>query len=315
MALKKVSKDTVKTIVLHSMKMQPRSIKRITIGLDNEVYSFRANNKSYIVRINAKDSLKGSEKYIPIFRSLKIKVPKIIASDYSKTTVPYNWQIMTKLDGQDLKYAISKLNHNEISKIAKEIARIVKKLLKLPTNGKFGSVGLDDNDLKSSQKDKVIDMLREIKRRNATTGIVKKKYIDLFEHLIDEHTSYFENVKSQFYFDDINYKNVMIYNGKFNGLVDLDYIAYGDYLESIGRIMANGFGKDNGDYYTNAVMDELHLNANKRKIVMLWAILHRIFWLSEEGIQFNQNTSTKINRNVVEGDYAVIDSLIGEFSK
>lgn len=101
-------------------------------GIDNEVYSVKIETNNYIFRLNTRDSIKGSGIYIPMFKSKKIKVPDIIAENYSKTIVPYNYQILTKLEGMDIDAVISSLSDNELQDIANEIAIIIKKLITLP---------------------------------------------------------------------------------------------------------------------------------------------------------------------------------------
>jgi len=127
-----------------------------------------------------------------------------------------------------------------------------------------------------------------------------------------KYKNYFESVSSQFYFDDMSSKNVIINGGKFNGLVDLDGIVYGDYLEGVGRIKASWYGTKNGDFYVNAIMSSLGLSDKQKEIVCLWALLNRIFWQSEMGMKFNQNTSQQIDSEKVEAGNIAIDGLAKE---
>jgi hypothetical protein len=48
----------------------------------------------------------------------------------------------------------------------------------------------------------------------------------------------------------------MVPEGRFSGLVDLDALAQGDYLDAIGRIKASWYGTRYGNVYTEALMDE-----------------------------------------------------------
>ena len=54
-------------------------------------------------------------------------------------------------------------------------------------------------------------------------------------------------------------KNVLIDNGKFSGLVDIDTIVYGDPLEAVGSIKASWFGTHYCEVYTKAIEDEIRL--------------------------------------------------------
>lgn len=292
------------------------AIERMTIGLANEVYLVTLPDRSLIVRMNADPSkMKGSEKYVPLFKSLGIKVPDIIASDYSKTIVPFAYQIMTKIEGQDMGHVIDKLTNDQLVDIAKEVASIFRKLESLPTNGKFGWDNGDDGNFFSSWLELLEHMIHEVKERNEKTGVVGEHYIKVMEGIVKEYKGYFSNVRSVFYFDDLSTKNVMVHKGKFAGVVDLDSMEYGDSLEGVGRIKASWFGTPYGDFYANAVESELGLNPEQRKMVTVYGVLNHIYWLSEKGIQFNQNTSEEINQDQVEQDRKSIELLLAELRK
>lgn len=306
--------EIVKQISLKHFNKEPVQIERMKTGIDNEVYSVRVGTNDYIFRLNKRESIKGSGFYIPIFKSKGIKVPDIIAEDYSKETIPYNYQILDKLKGADIDQIINSLSDEELKDIANEIVTIVKKLITLPTNNKFGYAGVGREKFKLTWMEVVEEMLRTIKDRTAITATVKPEYLDIFQKALDKYASYFSTVPSQFYYDDMSSKNVIINNGKFNGLVDLDGVAYGDYLEGIGRIKASWYGTKYGEVYSKAVMDSLNLTEQQREIVAVYGLLNRIYWLSEIGIQFNQNTSGVIDTARVESANKVIDGLINELS-
>ena len=44
----------------------------------------------------------GSHNHIPIFKSKGIRVPDILAEDYSKISIPFAYQALTKIEGRDI---------------------------------------------------------------------------------------------------------------------------------------------------------------------------------------------------------------------
>ncbi|MFH1427424.1 MAG: phosphotransferase [Patescibacteria group bacterium] len=284
------------------------SIERMTMGICNDVFLVSLPSRQIIVRLNTDEAeMIGSEKHIPLLKSKGIRVPDIIASDYTKKFVPLVYQIHTKLEGQDLGQVIMNLSDKQLKDIAKEISIIIKKLATIPTNGKFGWIGssqqpLHDTWLEVLQPSKIIE-------RNKKTGVVGSTYIKMVHKILEKYKDYFNNVKSTFYYNDMSSKNVLIHQGKFSGLVDLDSMAYGDPLEAIGRIKASWYGTKYGKTYTDAVEKNLDLNNNQKEIVTVYAFLNRVHWLSERGIQFNKNTSAAINQKAVKNDKKIIDAL------
>ena len=49
-------------------------------------------------------------------------------------------------------------------------------------------------------------------------------------------------------------------------------------------------------------------------MVAVYALLNRIYWLSEIGVQFNQNTSENIDEKKVQKGNLIIDELIKEIT-
>lgn len=297
----------IKKIIEKELKQEVVKMQRMTTGICNEVFSVRLPKRDIIVRLNKdKANMIGSEKHIPLLASKGVPVPKILASDYSKKEFPYAYQILSKLPGKDIGLIIHKLSDKELKGIAKEISTTIKKLSKISTNGKFGWVGnnvpLYRTWLEIQQPTKVI-------ARNKKTGVVGQHNINLVKKVVEKYKDYFKNVESTFYYDDLSSKNVIINNGKFVGLVDLDTMAYGDPLEAVGRIKASWYGTKYGDTYTKAIEKCLKLNRKQKEMVTVYALLNRIHWLSEKGIQFNKNTSKNINQVAVKKDKKVINQL------
>ncbi|MEM6768657.1 MAG: hypothetical protein AAF655_27205, partial [Bacteroidota bacterium] len=93
----------------------------------------------------------------------------------------------------------------------------------------------------------------------------------------------------------LNSKNVMIYKGKFNGLVDLDFLLKGDYLESIGSIQAVWYGTELGEIYINEILKCQRLDSYHRNIINVYTIFTLIGWSMEAGVVHNGNSTGVIN--------------------
>lgn len=82
--------NLVSKIIQKHFQQEPVKITRMTVGTANEVYKVVLNDKEVVVRLSQFDKfLFGSHNHIPIFKNLAIKVPDILAEDYSKTFIPY----------------------------------------------------------------------------------------------------------------------------------------------------------------------------------------------------------------------------------
>lgn len=294
-------------------KKLPSKITRKTVGICNEVFEIEFENENYIVRMNEeKKYLYGTHTFLPIFQKLQIKTPPIIAEDYSKKQFPFCYQILSKIEGQDLGIVIHEISEKNLKSIAVEISDIFDKFNYLPLETTFGEkTGLDEEKYDSLTE--VIENQRKtIFERNEKTKVIDQETIDILNNVISNYQSYFSQVKPKLYYDDICSKNIMIHNGKFNGLVDLDFLMKGDYLEAIGRIVASWYGRKHEEIYIREIIKLQKLNEYQQKIVKMYALLNLIYWTSEEGVQFNSNSSGVINWKNVEGKKSQILGLYNE---
>lgn len=291
----------------------PDAITRMSNGICNEVYLVAAAGREMIVRLHGEPRyMLGSHNHIPLFKSKGISVPDILAEDYSKTELPFAYQVLTKMEGRDIIDVIDTLNDDQLRAVGGEIANIFRQLSTVPNNGKFGVLWGDDKDLVDSWSAEVARVTKVVIGWGTKTGVIDDELKEILAWINSEYKSYFDNVRPYTYFGDLSSKNVMIDDGRFAGLVDLDSLAQGDPLEAIGRIKASWYGTHYGQVYSDAIMDALNLSAEQRKLVTMYALLNRVFWTCENGVQFNQNTSRKVDQARMKQDKAVVRALNAE---
>ena len=276
----------------------PLEIQRKTIGMCNEVYEMKYSSQSYIIRMNkVKELIYGTHKHLPLFKKLSIKTPDIIAEDYSKTVFPFCYQVQNKIEGEDLGLVIQQLSSDQLKGIASEISDIFDKFNSLEDFG-----GLDE--YKNRQGESPLKGLESrrtsILERNEHSKVLDQEILDINDHLLESYKDYFRQLSPRLFYDDISAKNVMIHEGKFNGLVDLDFLSVGDYLDAIGAIIACWYGEEAGDLYVNEIIRLQELDDYHQQLVKVYAIFHLILWTSEEGVRFNSNATGEINWEKVE---------------
>jgi len=306
----------ISLVVLKHFGEMPKAVERITTGICNEVYSITLSNKEVIARLSPVDRfLKGSHYHIPMLKELGLVVPEILAEDYSKADIPYSYQFLSKLKGVDIGQVMEDLTDEHLKLIAKEISFAFDQTKTLPTSDKFGVVWGDFTEFSDSWTERMKIWIEETIERGAKTGTIGEDLKLVLENLFNKYQNYFSQIKPVTYLSDICSKNVMVDNGKFTGFVDLDGLTQGDPLEAIGRIKASWPGTHQGEVYTNAIMDEQNLNKQQREMVLAYALLNRIAWSSENGIQFNQNTNSIVDVERATRDKKAIDKLLAEYKQ
>lgn len=306
----------ITTVAAKHFGQAPRFIERMTQGICNEVYCVGLGDKEVIIRLNTQAKyLMGSHDHIPKFKALDIKVPDILFEDYNKILIPFAYQIQTKIEGHDLGEVIETLTDLQLRQLAKEIAMLFNKVKTIPASQQFGLIwGGGDNDLSNTWTERMYLWIEESKEHGRKTGVMDDGIARLADKLYQRYQPYFDSVIPVTYCGDISSKNVMIQNGVFNGLVDLDGLTQGDPLEAIGRIKLCWYGTTYGQVYTEAIMNELQLNEQQRHYVALYTLLNQIAWMCENGIQFNQNTKPIVDQNKLERDKAIVQAIATEMN-
>lgn len=304
----------INAVILSHFGQSPKFIRRIAIGICNEVYEVGLNAGSVIARLSPHDKfLMGSHDHIPKFKALGIKVPEILTEDYSKSEIPLSYQVQSKIEGQDLGEVIETLSDKQLKALAKDVSNIFDKVKTIPSSDKFGIIwGGGDNELSDTWTERMEIWIEESKQRGLKTGVMDPEMENITNNLYLRYKSYFSSIKPTTYYGDICSKNIMIQDGAFNGLVDLDGLTQGDPLEAIGRIKLSWYGTRCGEFYSNAIMDALGLNPDQRELVTMYALLNKISWTCENGIQFNQNTRAEVDREKVKRDKKIIKILAME---
>lgn len=304
-------KEMINVIIFSHFKQIPKFVLRITIGICNEVYEVGLNDRSIIARLSPYNKfLMGSHDHIPKFKALGIKVPEILAEDYNRNEISLAYQIQSKIEGRDLGEVIETLSDQQLRVLANEVSNIFNKVKTIPSSDKFGVIwGGGDNEISDTWTERMQIWIEESKERGMKTGVMDSDMESIANNLHEHYKTYFNSITPTTYYGDICSKNIMIHNGMFNGLVDLDGLTQGDPLEAIGRIKLSWYGTRYGEFYSNAIMDELGLDLKQRELVVMYALLNKISWACENGIQFNQNTKTEVNWEKAIGDKKVIKGL------
>lgn len=307
----KSHEDMIQFVMMSHLNQIPKYINRITIGICNEVYRVGLEKEEVIARLSSHNRfLMGSHDHIPKFKTLGIRVPDILIEDYSKNLIPLSYQILSKIEGQDLGQVIETLSDKQLQDLAKEIATIFNKVRTIPSSDKFGVIwGGGDDEISDTWTERMQIWIEESRERGVKTGIMDSKMENIANNLYERYKIYFNSLTPTMYYGDICSKNIMISDGAFSGLVDLDGLTQGDPLEAIGRIKLAWYGTRYGEFYTNTIMDELELNREQREIVILYALLNKISWTCENGIQFNQNTNAEVDWQRAVEDKKIINKL------
>lgn len=290
-----MTEEIVKKICNEVFHTQPTEIIRNNVGLAGYVYTVQINDEKYVVKISDdKNLISGSTYWLNKVKDLDIPIPKVISENTS--TSPFYF-VMTFIPGKDLGPVYKSLSKDEKKAIAKKLISYQKEIKKLPMAKGFGSLNSyeDKENLFTSWEEVV---LNDIKR--AEDGIKKNKifsteYASKVRELIPGFTDYFSTIRPEAFLDDATTKNVLIHEGKLSGIIDLDWITFGDQVYFLGLTAMALLSMQADLDYAEYLKEEMNLNSTQKKVLNLYIIIFCIIFMSERGARFNQDEPVPVS--------------------
>ncbi|MBV9576248.1 MAG: hypothetical protein JO149_06460, partial [Gammaproteobacteria bacterium] len=239
--MKTFLENEVRNIAYTFCRSTNLTIHQLKGGNTNFVFRVIDNDlhKKFVVRCNIptkKYILQGYIYWNNIFNKLSIPIPKLIYSDLScKKFLPY--LILEDINGLELLSCYSSLSTYNLQSIAKSVIQIQRKIATLPQNKGFGAVlSYEDSMNFSTWEENIKDKIK-----NIITSDSESFFANIITETIKKLNSfnlYFKNIKAIAFFEELNYKNLLINDGKLVCVLDFDEICFGDVLLFIGKTKA-----------------------------------------------------------------------------
>jgi hypothetical protein len=287
-------------------------IQRFTTGNIHFVYDITLKNKKkYVLRLSMpslKKFAEGNIYWINILKNYDIPVPKVISFDFSLSKSDFLYTFLERLPGEDLINCYPKLKKNEILNIARERAIIQNKCKNLPRNNGYGGVvSYEDPDKWESWSASIQSKINDAYNRIIIKKKIKTEVFDIIYNRFEKHQIYFDDILPIPFLEDATYKNIIIFNGKIQGVIDLDEVCFGDPLYSIG-MTKKGFLFNGYDFaYINEWCKSLQLSEKELDIVNFYTSLHILFALSYLGYKKNNKENLyALPKKLIENFYQSI---------
>jgi aminoglycoside phosphotransferase (APT) family kinase protein len=284
------------TLVLKLLSIQPRQVTRFRTGGTHYVYDVTLADQQHVVARMAATSpasLHGAVYWAQCLQPFNIPLPAILGDDRDARLTPFPALILEHLPGTDLGHVYHLLSHTQKVNLAVEIAQIQQQVATLPRGPGYGyAVSYDDPGLLPTWADVLEQSLTRSQQRIATLGRVSVAYVDCVRALLPRFSDYVARIPPIAFLDDTTTKNVLINEGRLSGIVDVDYVCFGDPLFTVAlthmALLSMGADLD----YTDAWCAVLTLDAHQRAALTFYTCVFCVDFLSEVGHIGNQNTVT-----------------------
>ena len=287
--------ETVNKICDDVFNGKPTEIIRNTVGLAGYVYTVVFNDTKYVIKISDdKNLIIGSTYWLNKVKDLDIPTPCVIAENL--VNAPYYF-VMSFIPGKDLGLVYSSLLKSEKKIIAKKIIGFQKEIKKLPMAKGFGSLNSyeDSENICSSWEESLLNDINRAEEAIINNGIFSVEYVLKLKKIVPYFKEYFNSIKPVPFLDDITTKNVLIHEGKLSGIIDLDWISFGDEVLFLGLVTMALLSMKADIDYADYLKDEMNLNEKQERALKFYVLMFCVIFMSEKGMCFNQAEPMKVS--------------------
>lgn len=285
-----------------STKKSVVRIERCSVGIANYVFAVSTTAEKFILRCSKEeDAYQDTVYWLSKLAGCEIPIPIVLSKG---TYRDYSYLILSYIRGDDIGDVYNQLNDNEKKQIAKEVVEIQRRVsrIEVPINAEW-------------TWNRFIDELLN----RAGERIKSKNYFDtnkilVIKKLQQEIQEYLDAIQPIPYLDDISTKNLLIYEGKVSGIIDIDWIGLGDMLTFVALTRVALLNMDLDTRYTDYLLDEIHPNTIEYKAFIFYCLLYCVDFMGERGMQF-LDKNIPVNESIVKRLNDIFDIFIEEWNK
>lgn len=268
----------------------PRTLRRYTTGLCHAVFEVDDEDGRFVLRVAQEGNrslLVACRGWLSAVANLGLPVPRIV-HDGAEQTPPF--LVLGWLEGEDLGTVYDRLTSEERRAIASAVASLTERLQALGPGRGYGFLSSpDDQNAHPSWVAVLRAHLQRSGERIRANGKHDASLVDRAFERLAALEPVLARVEPLPFFDDATTKNVLVHQGRFAGLVDLDWLGYGDRLLAVAltRVSLLSAGRDPD--YIEAWLERWPLDADQRLRFEFYTLCFALDFLGEDGTRFNRD--------------------------
>jgi len=268
---------------------RPGSCQRFQQGLCNYSFLIEAEGKRFVLKMAEKANeafLRGTIYWLEKLGSLDLPVSRILVADFQCQT-PF--LILDYLEGADLGLVYQSLSEDQKRAIVQELVRCQNEVAKLGKGPGFGHVAsYEDPARKATWSQVVHNHLARSRTRMEQNGYFDPELVARVESLLPPWEEYFATIEPVPFFDDTTTKNLLVHQGRLSGIIDLDWLCFGDRIFVIAltrmSLLNLGFNLSYIDYW----VEEEGLDQTQLRVLDLYTLMFCLDFMGEKGMRFNK---------------------------
>lgn len=294
-------KDAI-AIFENNTKRSVVQIERCSVGIANYVFIVSTANEKFVLRCSKdENAYKDTIYWLNKLSVCGIPIPIVLSEGGYKD---YSYLILSYIRGDDIGNVYCKLNDSEKKQIAKEVIKIQRKVsrIDIPTGVEWTW---------NSFIDELINRADERIKREHYFDTEK---IHIIKRMQQEIREYLDAVRPTPYLDDISTKNLLIYEGKVSGIIDIDWIGLGDMLTFVALTKVSLLNMDLDTKYIDYLLNEIRPSTIEYKAFVFYCLIYCADFMGERGMQF-LDKKIPVNQSIIKRLNDIFDILMEEWNK
>lgn len=299
--------------------MELVSASRFPTGLCHYVYdAVLGDGRRVVLRIAKRENvhlLRGAIYWYAQLAPLGVQMPAVFHACLSPRCTPYPYVVLEHLQGNDLGEMYLAMTGTQRHALAYTLASLQKQIGRLPEGEGFGFQSDPETPPPYRTWAEAVEAgISRSEQWIIQAGLVDPRYVERVRIAARLLTRHFRNIRPQAFLGDITTKNVLVYDGRLTGIVDVDEVCFGDRVAHLGLTRMSLLGQDLPTDYIDYWCDALQLNEEQRSALDFYTAEACLCFLGEQGHQFNQERAPSINWAEIEHLQTTLDGLLARLS-
>jgi aminoglycoside phosphotransferase (APT) family kinase protein len=171
---------------------------------------------------------------LSVLRGLGLPVPSVLAA--GRTPSGGSYIVLDWIDGQDLLEQLPGITQVQMTGLAEQVVQYQRQIAGLPPAGMFGWAPIGQRGSVKNWTDIFGPAPALPPADDGTVQGGLRARICSARAVLE---TYFSSLRPLCFLDDLNIKNVLVENGALTGIIDVDYVCYGDPLLAVGTTLAS----------------------------------------------------------------------------
>ena len=237
-----------------------------------------AEGQSVALRISARPrTFAYTQHNCDVLRKLGLPVPMVLAA--GPTASGGSYIVLNWIPGRDLVYELGEMSREQMTELAEQLVEFQRRVAGLPQNSRFGWAPIGRTPaLKEWGQAFGEAVSSAVVDETSLLGQFRVRLRRVRSRL----EPYFRSVRPHCFLDDLTLTNVLVAAGALRGIIDVDFVCYGDPLLAVGATLA-GIAADVGEagrFYGAELVRLWNPNQLQRQCIWFYSALWAVGLLS-----------------------------------